>query len=285
MLKFICLVSLIFLTTCNSPEKNSQIKSLPTKDQAIQVYEEGLEALEKGDYFFAAKKFSEAEILLPQSDWASKSALMVGYCYYSINFYDEAILNLERFTKTYPASKNLDYANYLIAISYYEQILDEKKDVKPVLKSQEKIELFLKKYPDTDYAIDLRYKLELVINQLAAKEISIARYYIKNEKWIAAINRLKVVVEDYDDTIFIEEALFRLVEIYYKIGLENEARAAAALLGYNYNSSEWYKRSYAILNKDYTAQIIKKKKESKVWYEKDDLIKRQIRKIFKKNGQ
>ncbi len=285
MLKFICLVSLIFLTTCNSPEKNSQIKSLPTKDQAIQVYEEGLEALEKGDYFFAAKKFSEAEILLPQSDWASKSALMVGYCYYSINFYDDAILNLERFTKTYPASKNLDYANYLIAISYYEQILDEKKDVKPVLKSQEKIELFLKKYPDTDYAIDLRYKLELVINQLAAKEISIARYYIKNEKWIAAINRLKVVVEDYDDTIFIEEALFRLVEIYYKIGLENEARAAAALLGYNYNSSEWYKRSYAILNKDYTAQIIKKKKESKVWYEKDDLIKRQIRKIFKKNGQ
>ena len=285
MLKFICLVSLIFLTTCNSPEKNSQIKSLPTKDQAIQVYEEGLEALEKGDYFFAAKKFSEAEILLPQSDWASKSALMVGYCYYSINFYDEAILNLERFTKTYPASKNLDYANYLIAISYYEQILDEKKDVKPILKSQEKIELFLKKYPDTDYAIDLRYKLELVINQLAAKEISIARYYIKNEKWIAAINRLKVVVEDYDDTIFIEEALFRLVEIYYKIGLENEARAAAALLGYNYNSSEWYKRSYAILNKDYTAQIIKKKKESKVWYEKDDLIKRQIRKIFKKNGQ
>ncbi len=285
MLKFICLVSLIFLTTCNSPEKNSQIKSLPTKDQAIQVYEEGLEALEKGDYFFAAKKFSEAEILLPQSDWASKSALMVGYCYYSINFYDEAILNLERFTKTYPASKNLDYANYLIEISYYEQILDEKKDVKPVLKSQEKIELFLKKYPDTDYAIDLRYKLELVINQLAAKEISIARYYIKNEKWIAAINRLKVVVEDYDDTIFIEEALFRLVEIYYKIGLENEARAAAALLGYNYNSSEWYKRSYAILNKDYTAQIIKKKKESKVWYEKDDLIKRQIRKIFKKNGQ
>ena len=166
----------------------------------------------------------------------------------------------------------IDYVNYLIAISYYEQILDEEKDVKPVLKSKEKIELFLKKYPDTDYAIDLRYKLELVINQLAAKEISIARYYIKNEKWIAAINRLKVVVEDYDDTIFIEEAL-----------LENEARAAAVLLGYNYNSSEWYKRSYAILNKDYSTQILKKKKEAKVWYEKDDLIKRKIRKIFRKN--
>ena len=255
------MVSLIFLTTCNSPDKKSELKSLPTKEQAIQVYEEGLEALERGDYYFASKKFSEAEILLPQSDWAAKSALMVGYCLYSVNFYDEAILNLERFTKTYPASKNLDYVNYLIAISYYEQILDEEKDVKPVL----------------------RYKLELVINQLAAKEISIARYYIKNEKWIAAINRLKVVVEDYDDTIFIEEALFRLVEIYYKIGLENEARAAAVLLGYNYNSSEWYKRSYAILNKDYSTQILKKKKEAKVWYEKDDLIKRKIRKIFRKN--
>ena len=277
------MVSLIFLTTCNSPDKKSELKSLPTKEQAIQVYEEGLEALERGDYYFASKKFSEAEILLPQSDWAAKSALMVGYCLYSVNFYDEAILNLERFTKTYPASKNLDYVNYLIAISYYEQILDEEKDVKPVLKSKEKIELFLKKYPDTDYAIDLRYKLELVINQLAAKEISIARYYIKNEKWIAAINRLKVVVEDYDDTIFIEEALFRLVEIYYKIGLENEARAAAVLLGYNYNSSKWYKRSYAILNKDYSTQILKKKKEAKVWYEKDDLIKRKIRKIFRKN--
>ena len=276
-------MSLIFLTTCNSPDKKSELKSLPTKEQAIQVYEEGLEALERGDYYFASKKFSEAEILLPQSDWAAKAALMVGYCLYSVNFYDEAILNLERFTKTYPASKNLDYVNYLIAISYYEQILDEEKDVKPVLKSKEKIELFLKKYPDTDYAIDLRYKLELVINQLAAKEISIARYYIKNEKWIAAINRLKVVVEDYDDTIFIEEALFRLVEIYYKIGLENEARAAAVLLGYNYNSSEWYKRSYAILNKDYSTQILKKKKEAKVWYEKDDLIKRKIRKIFRKN--
>ena len=151
---------------------------------------------------------------------------MVGYCFYSINFYTEAISNLERFTRTYPASKNLDYAYYLIAMSYYEQILSEEKDIEPLLKSKKTIEFFLKEYPDTDYAIDLKYKLELVINQLAAKEISIARYYIKNEKWIAAINRLKVVVEDYDNTIFIEEALFRLVEIYYKIGLEAEAKAA-----------------------------------------------------------
>ena len=199
---------------------------------------------------------------------------MIGYCLYSINFYDDAILNLERFTRTYPASKDIDYAHYLIAISYYEQILDEEKDIEPLLKSKKKIIFFLEKYPDTDYAIDLRYKLELVINQLAAKEISIARYYIKNEKWIAAINRLKVVVEDYDDTVFVEEALFRLVEIYYKLGLENEAKAAAVLLGYNYNSSEWYKRSYKILDKKYSEPIEQKKdKES-------GLVSRTIKKLL-----
>ena len=272
MLRFICFIFLILLSTCNSPEKKL-VKQSP-KEQAIEVYKEGLEAIERSDYFFASKKFSEAEILLPQSQWAAKSALMVGYCFYSINFYTEAISNLERFTRTYPASKNLDYAYYLIAMSYYEQILSEEKDIEPLLKSKKTIEFFLKEYPDTDYAIDLKYKLELVINQLAAKEISIARYYIKNEKWIAAINRLKVVVEDYDSTIFIEEALFRLVEIYYKIGLEAEAKAAAALLGYNYNSSEWYKRSYKILNKNYSDPIIKKS-------DKDSgLIKRTIKKML-----
>ena len=251
MPKFIYLFFFIFLSTCGSPEKKVIQEILPNEEEAVKIYKEGLKALEERDYFFASKKFGEAEILLPQSDWAAKSALMIGYCLYSINFYDDAILNLERFTRTYPASKDIDYAHYLIAISYYEQILDEEKDIEPLLKSKKKIIFFLEKYPDTDYAIDLRYKLELVINQLAAKEISIARYYIKNQKWIAAINRLKVVVEDYDDTVFVEEALFRLVEIYYKLGLENEAKAAAVLLGYNYNSSEWYKRSFKILNTNY----------------------------------
>mgnify|MGYP001446782746 CR=1 FL=1 len=278
MLRFFCFICLIFLSTCGSPEKKTVKESLPIKEKAIKVYKEGLEALEKSDYFFASKKFSEAEILLPQSDWAAKSALMVGYSFYSINFYEEAILNLDRFVKIYPADKNLDYAHYLIAISYYEQILNEQKDIEPLLKSKKKIEFFLKEYPNTDYAIDLRFKLELVINQLAAKEMSIARYYIKNEKWIAAINRLRIVVEDYDNTIFIEEALFRLVEIYYKIGLEDEAKAVAVLLGYNYNSSEWYERSYKILNKNYSKPIIEKK-------DKDDgLIKRTIRKMLLIDG-
>lgn len=273
MVKFFYIFFLLLLSNCGTQEKKTT-NSLPTEEQAILVYKEGLDALEKRDFFYASKKFSEAEILLPLSNWAAKSALMTGYCFYSINFYDEAVSTLKRFVKTYPASKDLDYANYLIAISFYEQILDEEKDIQPLLKSKEQIEFFIKEYPDTDYAIDLRFKLELVINQLAAKEISIARYYIKNEKWIAAINRLKVIVEKYDNTVFIEEALFRLVEIYYKLGLKEEAKATAALLGYNYNSSEWYSRSYKILNKEYKLTGVDKKNKN------EGLIKRTIKKIL-----
>ena len=274
------IISLLFiLSNCGSSEKKVEQVFETSKDQAILIYEDGLAAIERQEYFYAASRFSEAEILLPQSDWAAKSALMTGYCLYSINFYDEAILNLERFTKTYPASKDLDYAHYLIAISYYEQILDEKKDIQPLLLSKSKIEDFILKFPNTDYAIDLKFKLDLVFNQLAAKELSIARYYIKNEKWIAAINRLKTIVDEYDKTIFVEEALHRLVEIYYKIGLEQEAKTAAVLLGYNYNSSEWYERSYKVLNKNY--KPIKVEKEDK----EGGLVKRTIKKLLFLNDE
>ena len=256
-------------------KKEASVSSTPsTQEEAIKVYEEGLKFLEDGQYFYARKKFDQSESLLPQTQWAAKSALMSSYCLYSNNFYDEAILNLKRFIKTYPADTNIDYAHYLIAISYYEQILDEDKDIGPLVLSKKTIEDFLKKYPNTDYAMDLKFKLDLIINQLAAKELSIARYYIKNEKWIPAINSLKVIVEKYDKTIFIEEALFRLVEIYYRIGLDDEAKAAASMLGYNYNSSEWYERSYKILNKNY--QPVKVKKEN----EEGSLVRRTLKKIL-----
>ena len=265
---------LIFLISCGGPKSNNQTAEPPsTNQQAIDKYQEALVELSEGNYLFASRKFSEAEGMLPQIDWAAKSALMSSYCLYNINFYDEAVLNLERFIRIYPASPYVSYAQYLIAVSYYEQILDEDKDIKPLLISKNKIETYIKKFPDTDYAIDLKFKLDLVINQLAAKELLIARYYIKNEKWIPAINRLKIIVEQYNKTIFIEEALHRLVETYYKIGLDDEAKAAAVLLGYNYNSSEWYERSYKILNKDYKPIKINKQKE-------DSLVKRTIKKIL-----
>ena len=275
MRKNLFLIFLItFLLSCGGPKLDEQaIKPPTTNEEAIQIYQEGLDGMLEGNFLYASRKFSEAEGMLPQIDWASKSALMSSYCLYNINFYQEAVLNLERFIRIYPASPYISYAHYLIAISYYEQILDEDKDIQPLIISKKKIESYLERFPDTDYAIDLKFKLDLVINQLAAKELLIARYYIKNEKWIPAINRLKVIVEKYDKTIFIEEALHRLVEIYYKIGLENEAKSAAALLGYNYNSSEWYERSYKILNKNYKPIQIDKKKDT-------SLIKRTIKKIL-----
>ena len=254
---FILLFSIFIIFSCSKKEPEA-LSTPSNQDEAIKVYREGLKDLEDGQFFLARKKFDQSESLLPQTQWAAKSALMSSFCLYSMNFYDDAILNLKRFTKTYPADANIDYANYLIAISYYEQILDEDKDIEPLILSKNEIEKFIDKYPNTDYALDLKFKLDLIINQMAAKELSIARYYIKNEKWIPAINRLKVIVEKYDKTIFIEEALFRLVEIYYRIGLEDEAKAAASMLGYNYNSSEWYERSYKILNKNYQPAIIKK---------------------------
>ena len=269
----IYLVLSLFLVSCGG-NKERAIKPPTTNEEAIKTYQEALNSLKSGDYFYASKKFSEAEGMLPDIDWAAKSALMSSYCLYNINAYDEAVLNLRRFIKIYPASPYVSYAHYLIAISYYEQILDEDKDMQPLLISKKNIESFIKKFPNTDYAIDLKFKHDLVINQLAAKELSIARYYIKSEKWIAAINRLKFIVENYDKTIFVEEALHRLVEIYYKIGLEEEARAAAALLGYNYNSGEWYERSYKILNKNYESPKIEKENKE------DGLIKRTMKKIL-----
>jgi len=265
--------SMLLFFSCS--KKEASVSSTPsTQEEAIKIYEEGLKSLEDGQYFYARKKFDQSESLLPQTQWAAKSALMSSYCLYSMNFYDESILNLKRFIKTYPADTNIDYAHYLIAINYYEQILDENKDISPLILSKSTIEDFLKKYPDTDYAMDLKFKLDLIINQMAAKELLIARYYIKNEKWIPAINRLKVIVEKYDKTIFIEEALFRLVEIYYRIGLDGEAKAAASMLGYNYNSSEWYERSYKILNKNY--EPVKVKKDN----EEGSLVRRTLKKIL-----
>ena len=271
--KLSLLFLIIFLTTSCS-KKEPEVNIPAGKEKSFEVYKEAVKAMEKGDYFYASKKFAEAEIILPKINFSARASLMSSYCLYLINFYSEATANLERFISQYPTDKNVAYAHYLIAITLYEQILDEKKDTKPLIKSKEKIEYFLQSFPDTEYALDLKFKLDLVNNQLAAKEIYIAKYYIKTQKWIPAINRLKFIVSDYPERVFIEEALHRLVEVYYRIGLIKEANAAAAILGYNYNSSEWYSRSYKILNKSY-----KLPKKSKI--KKDDgLIKRTIKKIL-----
>ena len=273
--KIIYFFLILFLFFSCSKKEPVVVQEFSDKEKAMEIYQEAINNLDDGFYFQAAKQFSEAEIILDKIEFSARASLMSSYCYYLINFYDEAIENLEKFIKKYPVDKNIPYAHYLITISYYERILDEERDITPLLKSKEKIFFFLENYPNTEYALDLKFKLDLINNQLAAKELFIAKYYIETQKWIAAINRLKTIVEIYSETIFIEEALHRLTEIYYKIGLVEEAEATVALLGYNYNSGEWYERSYKILNKNY--QIKKKNKNEK----KDDgLIKRTIKRIL-----
>ena len=271
---FLILLLSVFLLLACSKKNNKEIVSEPTeKEMVVAIYAEGVDALKKGDAFYAAKKFKEAESLLPQSKWAAKASLMASYAEYSRNAFSNSIFGLERHIANYPADKNIPYAHYLIAICYYEQILDEKKDLQPLVQAKEKFEFIMLTYPETDYAIDARFKLDLIIDQLAAKEMSIARYYMKTEKWIPALNRLKVVVEKYDRTVFVEEALHRLVEVYYKIGLVEEAKQAAAILGYNYQSGKWYERSYKVFNKKYKTKKIRKTKEM-------GLIRRKIKGLF-----
>ena len=266
---------LIFFLLMSCSKKELELKNIPAdKEKSFEIYKEAVEAMNDGDFLYASKKFSEAEGILPQIEFSAKASLMSSYCLYLINFYPEATANLERFLTQYPANKNVAYAHYLIALALYEQILDEKKDIKILIRSKEKAQYFIQNFPDTDYALDLKFKLNLINNQLAAKEMYIAKYYITRQKWIPAIKRLKDIVDNYSETVFIEEALHRLVEVYYTIGLTNEAKAAAAILGYNYNSSEWYVQTYKILNKSYR---LPKKSEIK---KNNGLIKRIIKKIL-----
>ena len=258
------ILALIFLNTSCSKEKEkiSIIEEESLEMQMIKAYNEGLEYLEKGDPIFASKKFNEAELLYPQSIWAPRAALMASYTYFSFLYYSDAVIELEKFLSKYKNHPRRDYAYYLLALSHYDQIVDETKDLNEILRAKKYFEIILQKYPNTEFAIDSEYKLELIEEILASKEMYLARYYVDREKWIPAINRFKKVVKDYDETIYVEEALHRLVELHYKVGLIEESKKYAVLLGYNYQSSEWYEESYKVLNKDYT-KISKKKEKDK----------------------
>tara|TARA_B100000963_G_scaffold232516_1_gene203064 strand:- start:5354 stop:6172 length:819 start_codon:yes stop_codon:yes gene_type:complete len=269
--RLIFALSFIIFLSCS---KDKPLYEPKAKNNGYEIYKEAFQAFENGDLFYAQKKFTEAELSFEIFEYASKASMMTSYCFYGINFYDEALENIERHLKKYPADKNLIYSHYLKAIIFYEQIADEKKDIEPLTRSIEEINFFIERYPDSEYAIDLTFKKDLAINQLAAKELYVAKYYISVKKWIPAINRLKKIISDYEKTVFIEEALHRLVEIHYHIGLEDEAKKYAKILGYNYNSSEWFKQSYLVLNKDYKLPKIKKNKN------KDSFLKKIIKKIY-----
>ena len=259
-------ILLLFILTISCSKDVSRTSTLNEKSLDLQVkeaYLDGLEALEAGDIFFAAKKFNEVEILFPQSNLAPKSSLMAAYAYYSQDYYNDCIAELERFLKVYKYHKNLDYAYYLLAISYYEQIADEKKDTKSILKAKEYFDFLINNFPKTEYAVDARFKIDLINDILAAKEMYVGRYYIEKKKWIPAINRFKLVINDYNTTVYVEEALHRLVEVHYLLGLKEESKKYASLLGYNYQSSEWYEESYILFNKKYKRKKQLKKEKTK----------------------
>jgi outer membrane protein assembly factor BamD len=270
-LSFTILLLFLFQSCSKDVEKDSLIKKVSQEEEMISAYEEGIKNLKSGDPFYAAKKFLEAELLFPQSNWAPKSALMAAYSYYIQDYYVEAIFNLERFINTYPKSNRMDYAHYLLAMCYYEEIENEKKDLQPLILAKKEFNFIIDNYPSTDFALDSKFKINLINEVMASKEMYLGRHYIKKEKWISAINRFKNILEDYETTIYSEEAIHRLVEIHYKIGLDSEAKKYANLLGYNYLSGEWYKKSYKIFNKKYEVKKVKKEKNN---------IMKKFKKIF-----
>ena len=253
---------ILILVSCSKEEaRKSVIKEKSLDLQVLETYEEGMNYLEEGDAIYAASKFNEAELLFPQSEWAPKSALMAAYAYYSQDYLKDAIAELDRFLKVYPKHKNLDYVYYLLAISYYEQIVDEKKDLQSIIRAKQYFEIVIRDYQKTSYALDAEFKIDLINDILAAKEMYIGRYYFEKKKWISAINRFQTIINDYETTMYAEEALHRLVEVHYIIGLKDEAKKYAKLLGYNYQSSEWYENSYSLFDKEY--KRIKKNKIKK----------------------
>ena len=264
-MRIIFLLSIIcFLFSCSQKkEKLNVLEEGDIEKQMILTYNTGIKAFEDGDVLYATKMFKEAELLFPQSVWAPRSSLMSAYAYYSEGYYNDSIIELKRYIKLYSKSKNLDYANYLIGINYYESIVDEKKDLKPLEEAINYFNIVIKDFPETDFALDARYKLELINDLLAAKEIYIVRHYMNKQQWIAAINRLKTIIKEYDTSIYVEEALHRLVEINYIIGNESEAKKYASTLGFNYPSGDWYKQSYLIFNEDYYLKNRRRSKEDK----------------------
>ena len=274
--KIVVLIFFLNLNSCTKKdEKISIVEEKSLETQMIDAYNEGLEELKKNDVIYAARKFNEAELLYPQSVWAPRAALMAAYAYFSQLYYDDTIVELEKFLQTYKNHPRRDYAYYLLALSHYNLIIDETKDLEEILKAEKYFKIIIKNYPNTEFAIDSEFKLELIQEILASKEMYLARYYVDREKWIPAINRFKTVINDYETTIYVEEALYRLVELHYKLGLVDESKKYASLLGYNYQSSEWYEESYKILNKNYVKTLKNEnlKKEQSILQKFKDLLK------------
>lgn len=212
-----------------------------------QIYAQAANELDQGEYRKAAQSFDEVERQHPYSTWATEAQLMAAYSYYQANQYEDAIATAQRFIDLHPGNPNVAYAYYLVGLCHYERISDVGRDQEMTRKSLEAFQEVVRRFPDSAYARDARLKIDLARDHLAGKEMEIGRYYLTRGLYIAAINRFRTVIERYQTTTHVPEALHRLVEAYLSLGIEREAQTAAAVLGYNYPGSDWYEDSYALL--------------------------------------
>ncbi|GAB3449792.1 outer membrane protein assembly factor BamD [Insolitispirillum peregrinum] len=235
------LLGVALLAGCSGDKKEEYVER-PVGD----LYNEAMDRLQKEDYKEAAKSFDEVERQHPYSRWASKAQLMAAYAYYEDTKFDDAIIALDRFIQLHPGNADAPYAYYLKALCYYEQISDVGRDQKMTKLAMQSLEEVITRFPNTTYARDARLKIDLTRDHLAGKEMEVGRWYLRNKQYLAAINRFKVVVDGYQQTTHIPEALYRLVEAYTLVGLKGEARRIAAVLGHNYPGSRWYQDAYEV---------------------------------------
>jgi outer membrane protein assembly factor BamD len=217
-------------------------------DPADKLYNEGLYLMNnKHDYKLAAKRFEEVDRQHPYSEWARKALLMSAYAHYEGTNYEDSVIAAKRYVTLHPGSPDAAYAQYLIASSYFDQIADITRDQQRTEKALQALDEVVRKYPNTEYAASAKRKIEIARDQLAGKEMETARFYQKRRDYIAAINRFKVVITQYQTTRHVEEALMRLTEMYMTLGIVNEAQTAAAVLGHNFPDSQWYKEAYRLV--------------------------------------
>ncbi|MBO0334215.1 outer membrane protein assembly factor BamD [Sneathiella sp. CAU 1612] len=244
------LLLLILVAGCSSNEPEAYVER-PVEE----LYNQALADLNSENYFEAAKGFDEVERQHPYSVWSTKAQIMSAFAYYQSNEYDQAILAAERFIELHPGNKDVAYAYYLVAISYYEQITGVERDQKVTRQALDALQNLVRRFPNTEYAQDARLKIDLTRDHLAGKEMAIGRYYLGQKYMIGAINRFRIVVEQYQTTTHVPEALHRLTEAYLTLGITEEAQTAAAVLGYNFPGSEWYQDSYALLDQNYLKPV------------------------------
>jgi len=214
---------------------------------AEQIYNQGLARIQNKDFEGAAKKFSDLDKQYPYSEWSRKALIMTTYSNFEGAAYPEAVNNAKRYLQLHPASKDAAYAQYLLAMSYYNQIPDVTRDQEQTERAVVALQELIDRYPKSEYVRDARYKIQVTRDQLAAKEMEVGRYYLQRRNYTAAINRFRDVVAKYQNTRHVEEALMRLSEAYMALGIVGEAQTAAAVLGHNFPDSQWYKDSFVLL--------------------------------------